>query len=81
MTKYMRLNYLTFIIIGHLISSIAVAQTFTSSNLPIVVINTNNVPIPDEPKISADMGIIYNGPGNRNYLTDPCNEYNGKRAI
>jgi len=77
----MRLNYLTFIIIGHLISSIAVAQTFTSSNLPIVVINTNNVPIPDEPKISADMGIIYNGPGNRNYLTDPFNEYNGKIAI
>lgn len=54
---------------------------FTDSNLPIVVINTNNVAIPDNPKIMADMGIIYNGPGNRNYLSDPFNDYNGKIGI
>lgn len=59
------------------------AQTvnFTSSNLPIVVINTNNQTIPDEPKIDADMGIIYNGVGMRNNLTDPFNNYNGKIGI
>lgn len=54
---------------------------FTSSNLPIVVINTNGIPIRDEPKIMADMGIIYNGEGKRNNLSDPFNHYKGKIAI
>lgn len=57
------------------------AQTFTSSNLPIIVITTNGVPIQDEPKITADMGIIYNGVGARNNLTDAFNNYNGKIGI
>jgi subtilisin-like proprotein convertase family protein len=55
--------------------------SFSSSNLPIVVINTNNQAIPNEPKIMADMGVIYNGPAIRNYMTDPFNEYNGKIGI
>lgn len=54
---------------------------FTSSNLPIVVINTNGQIIPDDHKITADMGIIYNGEGIRNNLTDPFNNYNGKIGI
>lgn len=54
---------------------------FSSSDLPIVVINTNGQVIPNEPKIEADMGIIYNGTGNRNYLSDPYNNYNGKIGI
>jgi subtilisin-like proprotein convertase family protein len=54
---------------------------FSSSNLPIIVINTNSQNIPDEPKILVDMGIIYNGVGIRNYLTDPFNHYNGKINI
>lgn len=54
---------------------------FTSSNLPIVVLNTNGQEIPDEYKITADMGIIYNGEGVRNYITDPFNHYNGKIGI
>lgn len=54
---------------------------FTSSNLPIVVINTNNQSIPNEPQIMADMGIIYNGVGVRNNMTDPFNHYNGKIGI
>jgi subtilisin-like proprotein convertase family protein len=54
---------------------------FVSSNLPIVVINTNNLTIPDEPKINATMGIIYNGPGMINYVTDPMNDYNGNIGI
>ncbi len=57
------------------------AQTFTSSNLPLVVINTNGQTIPDDPKITADMGIIYNGPGLRNNISDPFNHYNGKIGI
>lgn len=53
----------------------------SSSNLPIVVINTNNQTIVSEPKIMADMGVIFN-PGNaRNSITDPFNHYNGKIGI
>jgi len=54
---------------------------FTSSNLPIIVINTNGGVIIDDEKIPADMGIIYNGEGVRNNLTDPFNHYNGKIGI
>lgn len=54
---------------------------FQSSNLPIVVINSGSNTIVDEPKVMADMGIIYNGVGNRNYTTDPFNHYNGKIGI
>lgn len=54
---------------------------FTDSNLPIVVINTNNQSIPNDPQIMADMGIIYNGVGIRNNMTDPFNHYNGKIGI
>jgi len=57
------------------------AQPFTSSNLPIIVINTNGQTILDDPKITADMGIIYNGPGIRNNTTDAFNHYNGKIGI
>ena len=67
------------------INSISVANRayvlFTSSNLPIVVINTGGQIIPDDYKITADMGIIYNGEGVRNNLTDPYNNYNGKIGI
>lgn len=55
---------------------------FTDSNLPIIVINTvNGASIPDDPKIDATMGIIYNGEGVRNYMTDPFNEYSGNIGI
>ncbi len=59
----------------------ASAQVLTSSNLPIIVINTNGQEIPDDPKITADMGIVYNGEGVRNKVTDPFNHYNGKIGI
>lgn len=51
------------------------------SNLPIVVINTSGISIPDEPKIAAHLGIIDNGPGQTNHLTDTCNNYNGHAGI
>jgi hypothetical protein len=59
----------------------AVAQSFTSSNLPIVIISTGNVPVVDDPKHAVDFKIIDNGTGNRNYLTDPPNNYNGRAGI
>ncbi len=54
---------------------------FTYSNLPVVIINTiNNQPIPDDPKIQADMKIIYNGFGQINNVTDAPN-YQGMIGI
>ncbi|MFZ1518680.1 MAG: CotH kinase family protein [Ignavibacteriaceae bacterium] len=89
-------NVISFICIVIILINISVAQTnvidsktsktnkqivFTSSNLPIVFINTGGQIIPDDHKITADMGIIYNGEGLRNNLTDPFNNYNGKIGI
>lgn len=54
---------------------------FTSSNLPIVIVDTDGQTIPDEPKIAARMRIIDNGPGARNHLTDPANDYDGYIGI
>ncbi len=54
---------------------------FPSSNLPIVVINTLGQTIIDEPKIIAHMGIIDNGPGIRNFMTDTFNNFNGNIGI
>jgi hypothetical protein len=54
---------------------------FTSSNLPIVIIDTNGQSIGNSRKIVAHMGIIYNGPGKRNNVSDPCNQYDGRIAI
>jgi hypothetical protein len=53
-----------------------------SSNLPIVVITTpGDADIPNEPKITADIKIIYNGPGLVNHVTDNGNIYSGKVGI
>ncbi len=54
---------------------------FKESNLPIMVINTNGQSIADDPKIIADMGIIFNGEGVRNHLNDIKNNYDGKIGI
>ncbi len=54
---------------------------FTRSNLPIVIINTNGVEIPDEPKVNATMKIIYNGPGIMNFVTDTIFHYAGNIGI
>lgn len=67
-------------------SLLSFAQTFTDSNLPIVVIETDNhVTIPDEPKVLATMKIIWHQDGSRNYLSDINNpeflNYDGRIGI
>lgn len=62
------------------------SQTFTDSNLPIVIINTDGgVNIHDSPRILASMKIIYRGDGLRNYLrgqdTTGYLNYNGRINI
>ena len=54
---------------------------FTSSNLPIVVIDTHGQTIHNSYRIIADMGIINNPNGQRNNITDPFTDYNGKISI
>lgn len=75
-----KLHSITLLIII-LCSRLYPQVTLNSSNLPIIIVNTNGQTIPDDPKITADMGIIYNGPGMRNNVTDPFNAYNGKIGI
>ena len=51
-------------------------QAVASSNLPLIHITTSLI-IPDEPKVTALMKIIYNGPGKVNSLSDPATDYDG----
>lgn len=64
----------------------------TDSNLPIVIITTDNNPstgkpyeIPDDPKVLASMKIIYHPDGTRNYVSDQNTavflNYNGRIGI
>jgi hypothetical protein len=46
---------------------------FTSSNLPIVILNTGGFDIPDEPKIEATMKIIERPDNELNYVLDESN--------
>ncbi|MBI9038928.1 MAG: CotH kinase family protein [Bacteroidales bacterium] len=64
-----------------IVNNFAYSQEFSSSNLPIIIIETNGQVIPDEPKITVEMGIIYNGEGQRNYVSDPFNNYDGLVGI
>lgn len=76
-----------------LLSSLGVSsQTFTDSNLPIVIITTDTDPLTgsplailDDPKVLATMKIIKRPDGSRNYLTDENTteylNYNGRIGI
>ena len=75
-----------------LISSSVNAQTFTDSNLPVVLITTDidastGLPyeIVDSPVVYGSMKIIFHTDGSRNYLTDQNTptalNYNGRLSI
>src|SRR5512133_2188162 len=62
------------------------SQSFTDSNLPIVIINTDRmVNNTDSPRVLANMKIIYRGEGLRNWLADQNTpallNYNGRINI
>lgn len=54
---------------------------FTSSNLPIIVIDTDGREIPDDPRIVAHMSAIYYEDGSRHYIDEPYNNYDGQISI
>jgi hypothetical protein len=61
------------------LSLLASAQ-LSSSNLPIVVVTTEDE-IPDEPKIEGTIGIIYDTNGGINSINDPFNYHSSNLAI
>ena len=82
--KNMKKNIIAVLLV--LFSLSVTAQNFTDSNLPIVVIETDNgANIPDEPKVLGTMKIIWHQDGSRNYMTDIDNpeflNYDGRIGI
>ncbi|MBK9420752.1 MAG: CotH kinase family protein [Flavobacteriales bacterium] len=59
----------------------AIPFSFVSSDLPIVLINTDGTSIPEDEKITASMGIVDNGVGALNHPGDPFNNYDGVIGI
>lgn len=79
----MKSNF-TFFLLGLLSAFITGASAqvvLDSSNLPIIIINTNGQMIMDDPRITVSMGIIDNGVGMMNHVSDPYNNYNGDVSI
>lgn len=75
-----------FLILLFLISFTCSAQSFTDSNLPIVIINTDGgAVIMNNPRVLATMKIINRGEGSRNYVSDQNTteylDYNGRIEI
>ncbi len=57
------------------------AQRSFNSPLPILLIDTLESGIPNEPKVTARLRVIDNGPGATNRSTNPANGYNGLIGI
>ncbi len=71
----LRLKKIILILLCVLNAAVISAQTFTDSNLPIVIITTDNGDeIPDEPKILGTMKIIQRPNGERNLVSDVATE-------
>ena len=95
MSKFTPFNFRSalnnFILACFLLSYVTKAQTFTDSNLPIVIITTDldannqSLEILDDPKILASMKIIKRPDGSRNYMSDQNTiaylNYNGRIGI
>lgn len=82
----MRTNNLLILLLIIICKFDVYGQVFTESNLPIIIINTDNSQaIQDEPRVLGTMKIIYNGPGIQNYLSNQTNlaslNYNGRIDI
>ena len=89
MSRHSYILIFILLIVVHLDRAVLFAQSlpkkvsveFSSSNLPIIILDTNDRAIKDEYRIPAQMKIIYNGKGIRNHLTDPPNNFDGRIAI
>lgn len=59
----------------------ATVFTITDSELPIVMLETNGMEIPNEPKINGQVKIIYNGEGLRNYTNQTDFHFEGNCGL
>ncbi|MDX2362015.1 MAG: CotH kinase family protein [Crocinitomicaceae bacterium] len=76
------MKFLLLIAVWFCVSLHTQGQTLTDSNLPIVIITTqNNAPIIDDPRVIAHMGVIDNGAGNMNNVNDPFTTFDGRIEI
>lgn len=80
-TLIMRKSLLILTIMMNVVLTSFGQYNFTSSNLPLVFIDTKGHEIVDEPKIDANMGIIYNGENWRTNISDSYNNYDGYVGI
>ena len=70
------------IVILLLLSQVVFSQVaLTSSNIPLVIIDTGGKTIPDASKISGTMKVIFNGAGKMNKPSDSGNIYSGNIGI
>jgi hypothetical protein len=76
-------RFILFVLISLIVTSTTWAQVSSNfnSNLPLVIINTNGQQIVDEPKITANLKIIFKENGQPNYITDEANVYDGQIGI
>ena len=72
---------LSALLCGDPLSAKAEKIDFESSNLPIVIIETNGQVILARDRTPASMDIIWNGEGERNRVTDKGRNYSGHIAI
>ncbi|OZC02256.1 CotH kinase family protein [Rubricoccus marinus] len=76
MSSLLHRTFLLCLIIVWSAAPIRAQVDFTSSNLPIVLIETDEE-IPDEPKVPGRMRVIDNGSGQRNHVGDSPTGYDG----
>lgn len=81
MIRLTRNTYIIILLLLQVPASSFAQVIFTSSNIPIVVIETDTLEIVDEYRIVANMGIINNGEGQVNYISDSFNDYFGEINI
>ncbi|MEA5403159.1 CotH kinase family protein [Arcicella sp. DC2W] len=68
--------YVLILLLGFGIYSVN-SQSLTTSNLPILKVNTQGKSIVDEPKILSTLELIHKGNGLLNNINDPANIYKG----
>ncbi len=73
-------NFLTLAFLLLTLPGMADNVTFTSSDLPIVIIQTQQA-INADAKVMGTMKIINNGAGQTNHVTDTPNDYDGNVGI
>lgn len=79
--KIVKMKRLIGVGLGLLCQVVSYSQTLVSSNLPVVIINTEGRTIVDSPKTTVQMKIIYSGADKRTNVTDAPNVYDGLAGI